>query len=334
MNPNIEARHYHRDGERYICDLCPHRCRIPTEGFGVCLSRKGEEDKLIANNYGKVSSFSVDPIEKKPFYHYYPKTKIFSIGGIGCNMSCRHCQNYAISMSPSGRKRTTYESPEEIVAFCRKERFDAIAFTYNEPVIWFEYIMDIVEEAPDLRCVLVSNGLICEDPLKELCGVTDAMNIDIKGFTDEFYTKVCGAHLDDVMRSSEIVSHEGVHLELTYLVIPGYNDSAREIEQFSSWVRDKLSPETPVHFSRFHPDNKMLDVPITPLETLHMCRAIAMECGLEYVYVGNVLSDDASDTYCPNCGALVIRRTGYLVDLVALNGDRCAQCRHRMHIKI
>jgi pyruvate formate lyase activating enzyme len=296
------------------------------------MARKGEETKLIANNYGKLSSFSVDPIEKKPLYHYYPKSKIFSIGGIGCNMSCKHCQNYSISMSPAGRKRTTYESPEDIVAFCGKEKFDAIAFTYNEPVIWFEYIMDIVDEAPDLRYVLVSNGLVCEDPLRELCRVSDAMNIDIKGFTDDFYMKVCGAHLADVMRSAEIISEEGVHIELTYLVIPGYNDTEEEIEKFSSWVRDELSPETPVHFSRFHPDFEMMNVPITPLETLFMCREIAMEGGIEYVYVGNVLDDEASNTYCPECGALAIRRTGYLVDIVGLNGDRCARCRRKLHI--
>ncbi|MDR0508628.1 MAG: AmmeMemoRadiSam system radical SAM enzyme [Candidatus Methanoplasma sp.] len=312
--------------------MCPHRCRIPPGGFGRCMARKGEETKLIANNYGKLSSFSVDPIEKKPLYHYYPKSKIFSIGGIGCNMSCKHCQNYSISMSPAGRKRTTYESPEDIVAFCGKEKFDAIAFTYNEPVIWFEYIMDIVDEAPDLRYVLVSNGLVCEDPLRELCRVSDAMNIDIKGFTDDFYMKVCGAHLADVMRSAEIISEEGVHIELTYLVIPGYNDTEEEIEKFSSWVRDELSPETPVHFSRFHPDFEMMNVPITPLETLFMCREIAMEGGIEYVYVGNVLDDEASNTYCPECGALAIRRTGYLVDIVGLNGDRCARCRRKLHI--
>jgi len=296
------------------------------------MARKGEETKLIANSYGKLSSFSVDPIEKKPFYHYHPKSKIFSVGGIGCNMSCRHCQNYSISMSPAGRKRTTYESPEDIIAFCGKEKFDAIAFTYNEPVIWFEYIMDIVDEAPDLRYVLVSNGLVCEDPLRELCKVSDAMNIDVKGFTDDFYMKVCGAHLADVMRSAEIISEESVHLELTYLVIPGYNDTEREIEDFSSWVRDELSPETPVHFSRFHPDFEMMDVPITPLETLFMCRETAMEGGLNYVYVGNVLDDEASNTYCPECGALVIRRTGYLVEIVALNGDRCARCRKKLPI--
>jgi len=297
------------------------------------MSRKGEDDKLIANNYGKVSSFNVDPIEKKPFYHYYPKTKIFSIGGIGCNMTCKHCQNWAISSSPTGRKRTTYESPEDIVTFCRKEKFDAIAFTYNEPTIWFEYIMDIVREAPDLRIVLVSNGLCNEEPLRELCSVTDAMNIDIKGFTDSFYMKVCGSHLADVMRSTEIINEEQVHLELTYLVIPGYNDTEEEIEKFAEWVRDDLSPDTPVHFSRFHPDFEMMNVPITPLETMFMCRETALECGLDYVYIGNVMTDEASDTHCPNCGAVVIRRTGYLVDLVALNGDRCARCRQKLNIK-
>jgi pyruvate formate lyase activating enzyme len=159
------------------------------------------------------------------------------------------------------------------------------------------------------------------------------MNIDIKGFTDDFYIKVCGAHLEDVKRSSEIINEEGVHLELTYLVIPGYNDKESEIEKFSEWVRDDLSPETPVHFTRFHPDFEMMNVPITPLETMFMCREAAMECGLEYAYVGNVMTDEASDTYCPNCGAVVIRRTGYLVEIVGLNGDRCAQCRHKMNIK-
>lgn len=302
------------------------------DGFGRCIARKGDADKLIANTYGRVSSFNVDPIEKKPLYHYYPKSKIFSIGGVGCNMSCKHCQNYSISMSPTGRKRTTYESPEEIVALCRTEKMESMAFTYNEPIIWFEYIKDIIKEGPDLRYVLITNGLVCEEPLRELCKKTEAMNIDIKGFTDTFYKQICGAHLHDVMRSAEIAHQEKVHLELTYLVIPGYNDSESEIEKFASWVRDTLSPDVPIHFSRFHPDNEMLDVPITPVETLMLCRETAMKCGLEYVYVGNVLTEDGSDTYCPNCGALAIRRTGYLVEIVGLNGDRCSQCREKMNI--
>ena len=332
INPNVEAEHYHKEGDNYVCDLCPHRCRIAEGAFGRCSARKGDETKLLAYNYGRVSSFGVDPIEKKPLYHYYPKSKIFSIGGIGCNMSCKHCQNYAISMSPAGKKRTTYESPEDIISVCRREGLDSIAFTYNEPMIWFEYIMDIMRTDRDLRYVLVSNGLVNEDPLREISKRTDAMNIDIKGFTDEFYMKICGAHRDDVLRSAEIIKEEKVHLELTYLIIPGYNDTETEIKKFSEWIRDNLTPDTPVHFSRFHPDFEMMNVPITPVDTMFKCREISKECGLEYVYIGNVLTDEASDTYCPECGALVIRRTGYLVDIVALNGRRCALCKQSLPI--
>jgi len=207
-----------------------------------------------------------------------------------------------------------------------------MAFTYNEPMIWFEYITDIMRSDRDMRHVLVSNGLVEEDPLREICKRTDAMNIDIKGFTDDFYMKICGAHMEDVLRSAMIVKDEKVHLELTYLVIPEYNDSVKEIERFAEWVRDELTPDTPVHFSRFHPDYEMMDVPLTPVDTMLRCHETAMECGLEYVYVGNVLTDDASDTYCPECGAVVIRRTGYLVDIVALNGNRCAHCRKSLPI--
>lgn len=332
INPNIEARYYSEKDGVYICELCPHECRIPVGGFGRCGARKGDETKLIAYSYGKVSSLCVDPIEKKPLYHFRPKSKIFSVGGIGCNMSCKHCQNYSISMSPIGKKRTTYESPEELVALCRREGSDSIAFTYNEPVIWFEYILDIMKCDPDLTCVIVSNGLVNEAPLRELCKITAAVNLDIKGFTDEFYMKICGAHLGDVLRSAEIIFEEGVHLELTYLVIPGYNDSEEEIKKFSLWVRDTLSPDVPVHFSRFHPDNEMMTVPMTPAETILRSREIAMDNGLNYAYAGNILTDDASDTYCPECGTAVIKRIGYLVDLVGLNGDRCGCCRHRLNI--
>ncbi len=287
---------------------------------------------LVATTYGKVSSLCVDPIEKKPLYNYKPGSRCFSVGSVGCNMRCRHCQNYAISMLQSGRKRTTYMSPEDLTNICRKERLDIIAFTYNEPMIWYEYIMDVMESAPDLHLVLVSNGLICEKPLRDLCGVAEAANIDIKGFTDSFYTEICGAHLDDVLESARIVFEEGVHLELTYLVIPGYNDSKDEIRDFCTWVRDELSEDVPVHFSRFHPDNEMVDVQWTPVETVLECRDIGISCGLNYVYVGNTLTDSADDTYCPDCGTAVINRLGYLVEVAALDGDRCASCGRRLNI--
>ncbi len=332
INPVIEAKYYHREGDVYICELCPHSCRIPVEGIGRCSARKGEKDMLVANNYGKVSSICVDPIEKKPLYHFYPGSKIFSLGGVGCNMSCKYCQNYAISQYSTGRKRTTYESPEEIVALCRKEKMDAIAFTYNEPTIWFEYILDIIACDPDLKFVLVSNGLINERPLRDLCKVIDAMNIDIKGFTDEFYVELCGAHLNNVLRSVKIVFEENVHLEITYLVIPGSNDSEDEIRRFCEWIRDTLSPDVPIHFTRFHPDFKMMDVPMTPTETLLRCQNIAEECGLNYAYVGNIITDDASDTYCPECGTAVIKRVGYIVDVIAMDGMRCACCKSKLPI--
>ena len=332
INERTEARFYERTGNGYVCRLCPHGCVIPVGKYGRCGSRRADEDMLIAYTYGKVSSLCVDPIEKKPLYHYKPGSRCFSVGGVGCNMRCRHCQNYAISQLSSGKKRTTYERPDEIVALCRRERQNIIAFTYNEPSIWFEYIMDIMKAAPDLECLIISNGLICEEPLRQLCEVADAFNIDIKGFTDEFYVQVCGAHLRDVLRSAKIVHGCGIHLELTYLVIPGYNDADDEIERFCRWVLDELSADVPVHFTRFHPDNEMTDVQWTPVETVLRCREIGMKCGLKYVYVGNTLSDEADDTYCPGCGMAVVRRLGYLVDRTGLDGSRCSECGYRLNI--
>ncbi|WP_400204783.1 AmmeMemoRadiSam system radical SAM enzyme [Methanomethylophilus alvi] len=333
INPNIEARHWHiEDGNIMACDLCPHRCRIQPEGFGRCTARKAVNGKLVAYNYGRISSMAVDPIEKKPFYHYRPGTRIFSVGSVGCNLHCEYCQNYSISMSPIGKKRTTFKSAEDIAAFCRQQNFDQIAFTYNEPSIWFEYIMDVHDCDPDLKIALVTNGYVCEEPLKELCSVSDAMNIDVKAFNDRFYNRLCGGKLEDVKRSCEVVFEQGVHLELTYLVIPGQNDSTGEVAKFVEWVRDSLSPDVPVHFSRFHPDYNMMTTPMTPVDTLLRFQGMAEDSGLNYAYVGNILHDDASDTYCPECGAAVIKRTGYMVDIIGLDGDRCAFCKHRLNI--
>lgn len=281
---------------------------------------------LVAYSYGKVSSICVDPVEKKPLFHYMPGGRCFSVGSVGCNMSCRHCQNYSISQLESGKKRSTFKSPGELAAMCRREGQDVIAFTYNEPMIWFEYIRDVGRADPDLRIILVTNALVEEAPLRELCRIVDAVNIDVKGFTEEFYTDVCGAHLEDVLRSVRTVFSEGVHLELTYLVIPGLNDSPGEVRSFCEWVASELSPAVPVHFTRFHPDYEMTGVPMTPVETVLRCREIGMSCGLEFVYVGNTLAEDADDTFCPRCGALAVRRLGYLVDIECLDGSACGAC--------
>jgi pyruvate formate lyase activating enzyme len=328
----IEAKYYRREGDKYVCELCPHHCHIGIGQYGRCGARRGNEDFLEAYSYGRVSSLCVDPIEKKPLNNYFPGSRIFSVGGIGCNMTCKHCQNYAISQSETGKKRTTFLSPQELVDMCHNEKLDSIAFTYNEPMIWYEYIMDVAKCDPSLRIVLVTNGLADEKPLRDLCKITDAMNIDVKGFTDDFYMQVCGAHLNDVLAATKISFEEGVHVELTYLIIPGYNDSKDEIRKFAEWVRTELSCDVPVHFTRFHPDNNMETVPWTPLDTMTAAADIASEAGLNYVYLGNVLTEGGSDTYCPECGATVIKRTGYLVDVCGLDGNRCISCHHKLNI--
>ncbi|MCL1905191.1 MAG: AmmeMemoRadiSam system radical SAM enzyme, partial [Methanomassiliicoccaceae archaeon] len=323
ISPRVEAKFYERDGDVYVCGLCPHGCRIPMGQYGRCGARRADDDMLVAYTYGKVSSFCVDPVEKKPLYHFRPGGRIFSVGGIGCNMSCKHCQNYSISQSSAGKKRTTYESPEELVEMFRKERTDMFAFTYNEPSIWYEYMIDVMECAPDATYVLVTNGFINEGPLRKLCEHVSAMNIDVKGFTDEFYVKICGGRLKNVLDSVKLVFSLGVHIELTYLLIPGYNDAEKEVKEFLTWVLNELSSDVPVHFTRFHPDNVMNDVPWTPPETLLNAMETAYDMGLNNVYVGNIISEEGSDTYCPECGAVVIRRTGYLVDVVGLEGLKC-----------
>ena len=327
----VEAKYYRREGDTFVCELCPHGCKLKAGQYGRCGARRADDDILVAYSYGRVSSLCVDPVEKKPLYHFHPKSRIFSVGGIGCNMSCKHCQNYSISQSEAGKKRTTYESPQDLVSLCRNEKMDSIAFTYNEPVIWFEYIQDVMVCDPDLECVLVTNGLINEGPMRDLCRITDAMNIDIKGFTDEFYMKICGAHLNDVLKAVKVAFDEGVHVEITYLLIPGYNDSEAELKEFAEWVRDTLSNDVPVHFTRFHPDNGMDDVPWTPVDTMIRAKELAEDAGLRYVYLGNVLTEGGSDTYCPECGAAVVKRTGYLVDVCGLNGNRCVSCKSKLN---
>ena len=275
---------------------------------------------------------AVDPIEKKPLYHYHPGTQVFSVGGIGCNLRCQYCQNYTISQSPIGKKRTTYKSPAQVVEFCRQQGYRQIAFTYNEPSIWFEYIRDIAALDPDLDIILVTNGMINEKPLEELCQIASAMNVDVKSFEDRFYKEICGGDLEAVKHACETAYASKVHLELTYLVIPGYNDNPSTVEKFIDWVITHLSTDVPVHFTRFHPDYNMIDLRMTPVDTLMRLQELAENKGLKYVYIGNAMTEDGSNTYCPECGELLIKRTGYRVQIVGLDEDRCKFCNARIHI--
>ena len=316
---SIDHTFYSKDGESFICGICPNHCRLSEGKSGICRGRSVKDGEVSVDNYGKVTSIAMDPIEKKPLYHYHPGSYILSVGSYGCNMECRHCQNHRISQDPIGNM-FRYIPPEELVGICHDEGSEALAFTYNEPTVWYEYIRDVMESGPDLRYVLVTNGYIEKGPLEVLCNGTDAMNIDVKGFTEVFYRDVCGAHLHHVLETCETVFRKGVHLELTYLIIPGYNDDASQFKGFSDWVCDRLSCEVPVHFTRFHPDNRMTYVGPTPIDTMTKAMSIAKESGLCNVYLGNVAM--GASTYCPSCGKeLIQRRCGDVVSRV--KGDRC-----------
>lgn len=321
-----EARYYHRSDDCIKCDLCPHGCIIRDGSFGLCRARYAEEGKLFAYSYGHVSSIAIDPIEKKPLYHYCPGSEILSVGGVGCNMHCDHCQNHPISQIDPKCARIQYLSPSDLVSICEHEGLRSIAFTYNEPSIWFEYIMDTIKCGPSLRYVLVTNGLINDAPLKELCKVIDAMNIDVKGFTDDFYRKICGAELSDIKRSVKTAFNEGVHIELTYLLIPGMNDSPSEIHEFGKWVMNDLSPEIPVHITRFHPDNRMTDLPCTPLGTMADAKEILISEGINFVYLGNTTVKGGNDTMCPECRLLLVERDRFNIIRNAVSDSKCPGC--------
>ncbi len=317
-----------KKGDSFECGLCPNHCRLSEGKSGLCRGRSVKGGRLLIENYGKVTSIAMDPIEKKPLYHYHPGSYILSVGSYGCNMDCRHCQNHSISQDPIGN-RYRYVSPEDLVSICHEEGSEALAFTYNEPTVWYDYVRDVMECGPDIRYVLVTNGYIERGPLDVLCGSTDAMNIDVKGFTEDFYRDVCGARLHNVLETCSTVFRRGIHLELTYLIIPGYNDTEDQFSRFSGWVCDKLSCEVPVHFTRFHPDNRMTYVGPTPIGTMEGARDIAKGAGLINVYLGNV--PGTSVTSCPGCGKELIRRSYDGIES-SLKGNVC-DCGRRLYLR-
>ena len=322
-----EARFWKPEGDRIRCQLCPHSCGIAPLRRGICGVRENRDGRLYSMNYGKVSSANVDPVEKKPLFHFHPGSEVFSIGSLGCNFRCLHCQNYTISMASLGEFGTRDMTPEEVCDIALENRCQGIAFTYNEPTIWHEFAYDACKLAKErgLYTVYVSNGFIQQEPLREISTHLDAMNIDIKGFTQEFYKGVCRASLQPVLDATILAHSLGIHIELTYLIIPGKNDSEKEIREFAAWCSE-LDPRVPVHFSRFHPDYKMTDAPPTPIRTMEMAKRVGEEEGLKFVYLGNVRIPHGEDTYCPKCGALLIQRDGFTVTSVEPRDGRCPHC--------
>jgi len=318
------------------CFLCPHHCLIAVDNHGICGVRKNEHGTLYSLIYQACSSIAVDPIEKKPLYHFYPGSRVFSIGSVGCTFRCDHCQNYQISMARPEEHSLRDIPAKQLSILANENGCRGVAWTYNEPTIWHEYTVEAAKAVKHagLYTVYVTNGYIEEEPLKEIAPYLDAMNIDVKAFHEEFYRKVCKARLAPVLQTCERAKNYGIHLELTYLVIPGLNDTINEVNEFCRWVAGTLGVETPVHFSRFHPDYKMTDVDTTPLNTLTACRTAATEAGLHYVYLGNIGHGDYDNTYCPSCRHLLVERYGFSANITGLSFGKCASCGASIPIRV
>ena len=325
------ARWWHTlDDGRIQCDLCPRDCKLHEGQRGACFVRKMEAGKMVLTTYGRSSGFCVDPIEKKPLNHFYPGSSVLSFGTAGCNLACKFCQNWDISKSKDMDRLMESASPEKIARVAEGLGCKSVAFTYNDPVIFAEYALDTVEacHALGIRTVAVTAGYIHREPMIEFYAGMDAANIDLKGFTNDFYVKYCAGQLQPILDTLIYLKrHTDTWFELTTLVIPTLNDSEAEISALAEWVGKELGPDVPLHFTAFHPDWKMKDIPATPPATLSRAREIALAAGLHYVYTGNVHDAEGGTTFCPNCHAPLVVRDWYEIPAYHLTADgHCPKC--------
>jgi pyruvate formate lyase activating enzyme len=322
---------FRKEDERIVCLLCPHNCRIAEGKTGICGVRKSTGETIELLTYGVISGYALDPVEKKPLYHFYPGTNILSLGSYGCNMRCDFCQNYNISQRTLAGYHSNTESDKIIRDAQAALNNIGIAFTYNEPVIWFEFIRDVAIKAKKkgLRIVVVSNGFVNREPLDEMISFTDAFNIDLKAFNPDFYKKLTGAELEPVKEALKQISKSSKHLEITTLVIPGKNDDEKEMALEAEWIAGELGKDIPLHLSRYFPMFRRED-PSTPDETLIKLFETASKY-LNYVYLGNMISDAGQNTTCPKCGATAAKRTGYTIKLQNLDQKgKCSTCGTRI----
>jgi len=329
-----EAMFYEKLEDKVVkCKLCPHRCRIDNFKRGICRVRENRDGTLYSLVYGRVISLAIDPIEKKPLYHFYPGSDALSLATVGCNFACLHCQNYQISQLPKERGEILGEeiSAEEIVSQAKLKNCQVIAYTYTEPTIFFEYAYDIARLAKEegIKNVFVTNGYISEEALRKINPYLDAANVDLKSFSEDFYRRICGAHLEPVLSSLRLMKELGIWVEITTLIIPKLNDSEQELRKIAEFIVS-LGEETPWHISRFYPAYKLNEVSATPVSTLHRARQIGLEAGLRYVYTGNVPGDEGENTYCPNCNRVVIRRYGYQIEEFHIENGRCNFCQTKI----
>jgi len=325
-----EAMHWKPlDGRKVRCGLCPHNCAIADGKRGICGVRENKGGTLFSLIYGRITSAHPDPIEKKPLYHFHPGSIAMSFGTVGCNLRCRHCQNYEISQARDAAfENLQHLDISEIGDYARNSASEGVAWTYNEPSIWHEFTLEGCIEAKKrgLYTTYVTNGYINEAPLREIGPHLDAANVDVKAFTEKFYREISGARLQPVLDACKLYREIRIHLELTYLVIPTLNDSSSEIESFCRWVVKELGPDVPVHFSRFHPDYKLTDMGPTPIRKIEEACGIGKMAGLDFVYGGNVPHGDYENTRCPKCNSLLIERHGFFAEVRGLQDGKCAKC--------
>jgi len=324
-----EAMYYTTQLGNYVqCQLCPNRCVIKEGQRGICEVRENRGGKLYTLVYGNPVAVHIDPIEKKPFNHFLPATSALSLATAGCNLDCAYCQNWTISQARP-EEVTSYDlPPEKVVELALEKGCESIAYTYTEPVIFYEYMLETskLARAKGIRNVVITNGFINPEPLRELCQYVDAIRVDLKGFTEDFYHEVSQGELRPVLETLKIIQEEGVHLEIINLVVPTLNDGEEEIRQMCQWILENLGPDVPLHFTRFTPMYRLQNLPPTPVETLERAREIAIEEGLHYVYIGNVPGHPGENTYCPKCGKLLIKRMGFYVVENHIVDGKCEYC--------
>ena len=315
-------------GGEIQCELCPRKCRVSKGKRGFCRVRENRDGKFYSLAYGNPCAVNLDPIEKKPFFHVLPATGSFSIATVGCNFQCKFCQNWEISQASPEDVYNADFPPELVVQKAKEAKARSIAYTYVEPTIFYEYMWETAQLAKKAGLLNVShsNGFINPGPLRNLCKVLNAVNVDLKGFTENFYQELCSGELAPVLNSMKILKQEKVHLEITNLVIPTKNDEMPVVKEMCLWIKKELGADTPIHFSRFAPLYKLQSLPMTPISTLEKARAVALSSGLEYVYIGNIPGHEGENTFCPKCKKLLIQRTGFMVGEVRLKGGKCGYC--------
>jgi pyruvate formate lyase activating enzyme len=326
-----EVRFYKKLSDLKIqCEICPKKCEIADLERGYCGNKENRKGSYYSLVYGECCAAHVDPIEKKPLFHYLPSTKAFSIASVGCNFECKFCQNWRIAQYRPEQVESMYLPPKQIVSLSKREECPTIAYTYTEPVVFYDYIYDTAKLAKSegIGSVIISNGYINKEPLIELCKQLTGVKIDLKAFSEKFYKDYCSGELKPVLDTLKTLKKIGIWYEIVVLIIPTLNDSEAEIRKMCEWIKSELGVEVPIHFTRFHPMYKIKNLPSTPVKTLENARKVAKALGLQYVYLGNVRGHEGENTFCPGCGEVLIRRIGYYILKNAIKGGKCSACGH------